>query len=170
MTTDYNLLVNIDWQTIVIQLINLFIQILLFKKFLYKPVMNLLSKRQEEVDAPQREADEAKAEALSLKAKYEENLSNAKAEADAIIKDATSVASKKSEKIVAEAQAEAAKLKLQAENDIEQQKKKAVNDAKEEIGSMAMGIAGKVIGREINEEDHKDLVDDFIKNVGETYV
>ncbi|WP_026505206.1 F0F1 ATP synthase subunit B [Butyrivibrio sp. NC3005] len=166
--TGYNLLVNIDWQTIVVQLINLFIQVLLFKKFLYKPVMDVLAKRQGLVDKPIKEAEEAKAQALSMKEKYEQSLSSADARADQIIQEATSSATKKSDKIVSDAQAEAAAIKQRAQNDIEQQKKLAINEAKDEIGSMAMSIASKVIGREISEKDHEDLIDEFIQNVGET--
>ena len=51
--------------------------------------------------------------------------------------------------------------------DIAQERKKAVNEAKDEIGGMAMEIASKVVEREIKEADHKDLIDEFIKNVGE---
>ena len=54
-----------------------------------------------------------------------------------------------------------------AEADIAQERKKAVNEAKDEIGGMAMEIASKVVEREIKEADHKDLIDEFIKNVGE---
>ena len=50
---------------------------------------------------------------------------------------------------------------------IAQERKKAVNEAKDEIGGMAMEIASKVVEREIKEADHKDLIDEFIKNVGE---
>ena len=45
--------------------------------------------------------------------------------------------------------------------------KKAVNEVKDEIGGIAMEIASKVVEREISEADHKDLIDEFIKNVGE---
>ena len=165
--TGYNLLVNIDWQTIVIQLINLFIQVLLFKKLLYKPVMNVLEKRQNLVDAPIKEAENAKKEALELKDQYEQSLAGASEEASRIIKEATTTANAKSEKIVNDAVAEAAAIKQQTEVEVEQQKKRAIAGAKEEIGSMAMGIASKVIGREITEDDHKDLVDEFILKVGE---
>lgn len=60
-----------------------------------------------------------------------------------------------------------AAMKEKAEKDIAQEKKKAVNEIKNEIGDMAMEIAGKVIEREINETDHAKLIDEFIENVGE---
>ena len=51
--------------------------------------------------------------------------------------------------------------------DFAQERKKAVNEVKDEIGGMAMEIASKVVEREIKEADHQDLIDEFIKNVGE---
>ena len=167
MKTGYELLVSLDWQTIIIQLINLGIQILLFKKFLYKPVMKILRKRQGLVDQPLKEAEAAKQEALSMKKEYEANLSKANEEADRIVKEASAAASQKSERIGSDAQEEAAALKAQAQLDIAAQQKRAINDAKDEIGSMAVDIASKVIGREINEQDQADLVDEFIQNVGD---
>ena len=65
------------------------------------------------------------------------------------------------------ATAQAAALKAKAESDIAQEKRKAVNEIKGEIGGMAMEIAGKVIEREICEEDHEKLIDEFISNVGD---
>ena len=167
MKTGYNLLVSLDWQAIIIQLINLGIQILLFKKFLYKPVMKILKKRQGLVDQPLKEAEEAKTQALSMKKEYESNLAKASEQADRIMKDASAAAARKGEKIVSDAQAEAAALKAQAQLDIAAQQKRAINEAKDEIGSMAMDIASRVVGREISEKDNADLVDEFIRNVGE---
>ena len=58
-------------------------------------------------------------------------------------------------------------MAAKAEADIAQERKKAVNEVKDEIGGIAMEIASKVVEREIREEDHRDLIDEFIKNVGE---
>ena len=69
--------------------------------------------------------------------------------------------------MLAEASAQAAAMKAKAESDIAQEKRKAVNEIKNEIGGMAVEIAGKVIEREISEEDHTKLIDEFISNVGE---
>ena len=74
----------------------------------------------------------------------------------------------RSEELIGEARAQAAQIKQKAEADIAQERKKAVNDLKNEIGGMAMEIAGKVVERELDEKDHKALIDEFIKNVGES--
>ena len=61
----------------------------------------------------------------------------------------------------------AAAAKVKAEAEIEQERKKAVNELKNEIGGMAIDLAGKVIEREISEDDHRKLIEEFIENVGE---
>ncbi|EJX07232.1 ATP synthase F0 subcomplex B subunit [gut metagenome] len=58
-------------------------------------------------------------------------------------------------------------MKERAETEIEQERKKALNDIKDEIGGMALDIASKVVEREISEKDHRQLIDEFIQNVGE---
>ena len=90
-----------------------------------------------------------------------------KHERDSLLRDATVRAQKREEDILNEARSEAASIRAAAEADIAQERKKAVNDLKNEIGGMAVEIAGKVVEREINEADHQALIDEFIRNVGD---
>ena len=126
-------------------------------------------KRQEksEVNRLLGDATKLRTEAEAMKAEYEQNLQNARAEANQIVARAQKTATARGEEIVGEARAQAAALKQKAEADIAQERKKAVNEVKDEIGGIAMEIASKVVEREISEKDHKDLIDEFIKNVGE---
>jgi len=158
-------LVSINW-TFIAQICNLFIQVFLIKKFLFKPVREILAKRQAKADADIREAAEAKEEAAAIKSEYEQNMLEAKERANELLATAQKNAAEKGDAIIREASAQAASIKQKAESDIAQERRKAVNELKDEIGSMAMEIAGKVIEREINEKDHKALIDEFISNVG----
>ena len=94
-------------------------------------------------------------------------LAKAQAQATQIVQDAQKTAQIRAEEVVKEAQDHAAAIKAQAQADIEQEKKKAVNEAKNQIGGLAMDIAGKVVEKEIREEDHRKLIDEFIENVGD---
>ena len=85
-----------------------------------------------------------------------------------ILSTAQKTAQLQSESILKEASQQAAAIREKAEADIEQERQKAVNELKDEIGGIAMEIAGKVIEREISEKDHEKLIDEFIQNVGET--
>ncbi len=160
-----DLVTLVPW-TFIIQICNLFIQVYLIKKFLFKPINEILEKRKNLADKAIREAREAQSEAETLKEQYESSLTNAHAEAAQIVSDAQKEAQTKADNLVREAQEEAAGIKARAAADIEQEKKKAINEAKDEIGGLAMDIAGKVVEKEINEADHKKLIDDFIGKVG----
>ena len=156
----------VPW-TFVAQICNLFIQMYLIKRFLFKPVNEMLEKRRALADAQIREAEQAKADADAIKTEYEQNMKEAKEKANEILTTAQRTAALQSEEMLKEATAQAAALKSKAESDIAQEKRKAVNEIKDEIGGMAVEIAGKVIEREISEEDHAKLIDEFIANVGE---
>lgn len=160
-----DLVTIIPW-TLIAQLCNLFIQVLLIKKFLFKPVREILAKRKAAADAEIADATKAKEEAQAMKAEYEQNMQEARDKASDILASAQKSATLQSEAIIREANEQAVMLKTKAEKDIAQEKRKAVNEIKDEIGSMAMEIAGKVIEREVNASDHEKLIDEFIENVG----
>lgn len=160
-------LVGIVPWTFIAQICNLFIQVYLIKRFLFKPINEMLEKRRAMADAEIQDAVKAKDEANAMKAEYEQNMQEAKNKANEILVTAQKTAALQSEVMLKEASAQANALKAKAESDIAQEKRKAVNEIKDEIGGMAMEIAGKVIEREICEEDHKKLIDEFISNVGE---
>ena len=150
-------LVGIVPWTFIAQICNLFLQVYLIKRFLFKPVNEMLAKRKAMADAQLQDAAKAKDEAQAMKDEYEKNMADAKNKASSI----------QSEEILKQANAQAVAIKEKAKSDIDQEKRKAVNEIKDEIGGMAVDIAGKVIEREIRKEDHKKLIDDFIANVGE---
>ncbi len=161
-------LVGIVPWTFVAQICNLFLQAYLIKRFLFKPVNEMLEKRRQKADAEIRDAEAAKTEANAIREEYEQSMKEARDKASDILSTAQKTAQLQSESILKEANVQAAAIREKAVSDIEQERQKAVNELKSEIGGMAMEIAGKVIEREINEADHEKLIDDFIKNVGET--
>ena len=163
----YQALITLDGWTFLAQICNLMIQLVIFKKFLLKPIKQVIADRKAKADNEIADAQKLRTEAEAMKAEYEQNLQNARTEANQIVATAQKTATARSEEIVGEARAQAAALKQKAEADIAQERKKAVNEVKDEIGGIAMEIASKVVEREISEKDHKDLIDEFIKNVGE---
>ena len=127
----------VPW-TFVAQICNLFIQVYLIKRFLFKPVNEMLEKRKALADAQIREAEKAKADADAIKTEYEQNMKEAKEKANEILTTAQRTAALQSEEVLKEAASQAAALKSKAESDIAQEKRKAVNEIKDEIGGMAV--------------------------------
>ena len=163
----YQALVAVEPFTLIVVILNLFLQIFLIKKFLLDKVMKVLDQRRAEADKEITDAEAAKAEALSIKETYEENMRKAKSEAGEILATARKTADQRSEEIIRSAQDQAVQIKQKAAADIAQEKKKALNDAKDEISDIAMAIAGKVVGHSLNAEDQTALVDKFIDELGD---
>lgn len=160
-------LVGIVPWTFVAQICNLFLTVYLMKKFLFGPVNRILEQRKELTDAQLTDAARANEDAQAMLAKYEKDLGNAKEEARQIITEAQKSAQVKGEAILADAKKEAVALKEKAAADIAKERAETFREMKSEIGDIAVSIAGKVIEKEVKEEDHQKLIDQFISDVGE---
>ena len=160
-------LVTVAPWTFIATICNLFILMALVKKFLFKPVQKVLAQRAQEVADTYEKAESAQKDAQELKAEYEQRLQSAKQEAGEIVKTATETAARRGEAMVNEARSEAAALKTKAEAEIAAERKKAAGALKNDISSMALAIAGKVVEKELDEGAHKALIDGFISEMGD---
>lgn len=159
---------TIDPVTIIGVLCNTLILFLIFKKLLFGRVKAIMEKRSEEIAKTYKDADAALDKARSMEAEYTEKLTAAREESAAIVKDATARATKRSDEIIEDAKKEAQSISVKAAADIEAEKKRAVNQIKDEISDIAVAIAEKVVAKEIkNDDDQKRLVDSFISGLGD---
>lgn len=158
---------NINFFTALFTLLNFLAVFFVLKHFLFKPVMKLIKDRQDEIDGMYADAGQAKESAEALQAEYEQKLSAAAETSERIVKEAMVRGQSKEEEIIRQANAEASAIMDKAAADIAQEKKKAINDAKDEISGMAMAIAEKVVGRELSAKDQDKLFDEFLKELGD---
>lgn len=163
----YQSFVTVNPVTLIAQICNLFIQLLIVKIFFLDKIKAVLDKRRETADKQIADAEAAKSEAAAIKQTYEENMRQAKTKADDMILSAQKTAAQRSEEIISQAQKQAAQIKTKAASDIEMEKKKAINEAKNEISELAMAIAGKVVARELNDADQDGMIDRFIEELGD---
>ena len=163
---DYTPFLTIDPVTMIATLLNTLILFLVLKHFLFKPVNKILDERKEKVEKTYKEADDKLTEASCLETEYTEKLANAKAESAEIVKNATKRAQLRSDEIIAEAKTEASSLIVKANADIEKEKKRAVNQIKDEISDIALMVAEKVVEKEISPKDHERLIENFISEFG----
>ena len=158
---------NINFFTALFTLVNTVVLFLVLKKFLFKPVMKMITDRQKEIDDMYHNAKEAETEANAMRDSYEEKLSSANEESEEILKTALRRAQLKEEEIIRDAQTEAARIHERAEEQIALEKKRALAEVKDEVSGMAVELAGAIIGREVSEKEHSEFIDSFIDNVGE---
>ena len=156
-----------EWSLALGAFVNFFILLFLLKKFLYKPVLGMLEKRHDQVMGNMQAAADAKADAEQLRAEYAAQLKDAKNEAQEIINNATKIGEQTKANIIAEAREEAAKVSAKAQEDIQREKTQAINELRSEVASLAILAAEKIVGKSIDVKDHEDMVNNFVKEVGD---
>ena len=156
----YEAFVSIGWWEILVTMCNTLITFAIIKKFLFGPVRKMLAQREEEVKTIYSAAEQAQTEAEQKRTEYTERLSKAKEEAAEIVGSATRRATVRSEEIRVDT------LDFFKDTTIEQERKKAMNELKDEVASLSVMIASKVVERDVKEADHERFIEDFIDKVG----
>ena len=159
--------IGVNFWTALFTLLNFLALFFVAKHFLIGPVMKLIQARQREIDDMYADADAANAKAEALQSEYQRKLADAQATSERIVKEAVARGQAREEEILNQANRQADAIREKASADIAMEKKKALNDAKDEISVIAVAIAGKVVGRELQAADHSRLVDAFIDELGE---
>ena len=159
--------ISVNIWGILISLANLVIMYFIVKKFLFRPVQKVMADRgAEAAGRVYSDADRALAEAEKSRDEYEAKLAASDEEAGNIIRAAKERANAESRDIISAADRKAAAMLKKADEDIAFEKKKAINDVKNEISGISVEIAEKMIGRELKEEDHRALIDSYIDGIG----
>ena len=148
--------------TFVFTLANTGIILLLYTLFLHKPVLRMLEQRKAAVKTELDAAAEAKEKANSAEKEYLALLANSKAEADKIISVANKRALEREDEIIANAKKDAATLHQKAAEDIERERKRALNEIKDQITDIVVMAASAVAEKEITAADNAKLIDSFL--------
>ena len=155
------------WQ-VVISLANLVILFLILKKFLFEPVKKIKAQRENEIETQYKKAEKVRKEADDLKAGWEDKITTADQKADEIISEAVERANERNEIMLYESREKADQIIRKAKADIERDRREARETIKKEIVDVSQVISEQIIGREINMDDHRELIDDAIDKLGET--
>lgn len=159
--------IGVNFWTALLTLGNFLLVLYVGKRFLYEPILTLIANRQKEIDDLYADAGSAKASAKAMEAEYQQKLSTAHGESQRIVADAVKRAQVREEEILLKANQEAAAILAKANADIAQEKKKALNEAKNEIAGLSLAIAGKVVERTVSQDDQAQFIDRFIDGLGD---
>ena len=167
MLDKFESFVGVNFWTMIFAWINLLILYLVLKKILFKPIKNMIDSRQKEIDDMYKSAEKKEEDAAKMKEEYEKKLENATEESEEILKNAVRRATLKEEEILKDANAKAQRTLERAEEEIELEKRRAINEVKDEVSDLAIGIASAIIERDINSDEHGELIDSFIDGIGD---
>ncbi|SEQ23488.1 F-type H+-transporting ATPase subunit b [Lachnospiraceae bacterium RM5] len=164
-------LFGLDAQTLfdtVILAINMFFMFLILSYLLFNPIKDMLKRRKDKIAKEREDAKEALNSAATLRSEYEVKIQNASKDAEKILADARKKALKNEEHIISEAKLEAARIIEHAKEEAKLEKQKAYEDIKKEIIDVATLMAGKVLNESIDEKISERLIDDTLKEIGES--
>lgn len=163
-------LFELDFQLLAdasLMIIAVFVLFLVASHLLFNPVRDMLEKRQEKIKTELDSAASDMEEARALKEEYEARLKNVDKEAEAILADTRKRALANENKIVADAREEAARIIERANTEAELEKKKAADDVKREMVTLASLMAGKVVSAAIDTTVQDSLIEETLKEIGE---
>lgn len=158
---------NIQIPDMVWAIINFLILVAVLNKFLYRPLLGMLDARKQEIKNQLEQADNARQEALQIKEEYTREMQNAREEAQEIIGKATRLAEESKGTILQEARIEAEKVMQKAQEEIRLEKEKAKAELRNEVASLAVLAAGRVLEKTIQPEDHVQMIRQFVQEVGD---
>ena len=145
---EFEALLGVNPWTALFALANFLFLFFMLRRFLFKPVMKMIDDRQKEIDDLYKDAEDAKKDAQAKQQEYDRKLSAAQQTSEQLVREAVARGQSREEEILRQANAQASAMMDKAADDIAREKKKAVNDAKDELSVIALSIAGKVeIGR-----------------------
>lgn len=139
----------------------------LLSKYAFGPLMSIMQKRQDHVRNELATAEKNRSESEKLIAEQREAIVQARKEAGEIIERARQMSSKQSEEMIEAARKEAARLKEQAVTDISRERDQALASLREQVGTLSVMLASKIIEKELDANSQTQLVDDYLKQVGE---
>ena len=153
--------------TALFTLLNMVLTFLILKKFLFKPVNQMIDDRQKEIDDLYADAANAKQDAETMREDYSRKLAEAKETSAQIVSDATQEANRRGDEIIRQARQDADALREKAGADIALERKKALNEVKNDISRIALDIAGKVVEKELDSKEHERMIEGFLRDMGD---
>lgn len=158
---------NIEWGNVLYTLLTFVILLILLKKWAWGPIMNMMKQREEFVANEIETAERNRKEAEQYLEEQRAEIQKARQESQTIIENAKKISEKQGQDIVANAKAEAERVKESALVEIQRERDLAVATLREQVASLSVLIATKVIEKELDEKEQEKLIQDYLKEVGE---
>ena len=161
---------GVNIKAIIIQAVGFLILLFILKKYLFGKISAMLNERSEGVKKVYTKVENDRAEAERLKIEYHKKISEAEAEAVRRIQEAVNEGSRISEEIVKRAREEIELMKVKAKEGIDQERKKALAEIRNQVVTLSLLASSRLIRQSISSQTAEKLVDDFIEEIGELRV
>ncbi len=154
-----------DWGLQIWTFVSFVVLLVLLSKFAFKPIAQALDRRGESIKKSIEDAEKQRADAKKLMDDYQKQLAEARNEAGKIIEEARQLGERVRKEVVDKSNAEASAAVQRAQEEIQRQKEKGIQEMKDTVAALSVQIASRVIEKELNEATHRQLVDTLIKDL-----
>ena len=152
------------WPSLIAYLLNFTILLIVLTKFAYKPILKILDERSSNIKDSLELADKVREESAQQQAQLDDQLVEARKQGQSIIEDARSAAEKLSDQEREKSKKEAEEFLVKAKNDIERERDSAMDELRSNFGGLAVSAAEQIIHRSLDENTHKDIIDNVLEN------
>ncbi|RPF54109.1 F0F1 ATP synthase subunit B [Aquisalibacillus elongatus] len=166
--TNFVLGASINVGDMLAQLIIFIVLLVLLKKFAWGPLMKVMKEREDHIANEIDTAENNRKEAERLMSEANAELKESRQNAHQIIEDAKQTAKTQESSILDQARQEAERIKESAREDIAQERDKAVQQLQEQVATLSVQIASKVIEKELSADEQDELIQEYLKEVGES--
>ena len=158
-------MVDLTLGTILAQMLNFFILVWILARFAYKPLVSMMQERKERIAKDLADAQVARNEAEQFKADYAAQIANARQEAQQIVEKAVQQAEATTREQLAAAREQIEREKERARQDIAIERDRAMNSLRNEVVSLSVAMAGKIVAKDMNSETNTKLIEDAIRQL-----
>ena len=158
-------MVDLTLGTVLAQMLNFFILVWILHRFAYKPLVGMMNARKEQIANDLASAEKSRLEAEQLKADYAAQIAKARHEAQEIVEKAHHQAKLSTAEEVAAARSQIENEKERARQDIAIERDRAMNSLRNEVVSLSVAMAGKVVAKDMNSETNTKLIEDAIRQL-----
>jgi len=158
---------GIDWKLLLAQIVNFVILFLVLKKFLYKPLINLMNRRREKIIDGLEKAKRGEEEFAKIAELKERELAKIQKEAEGLIQKAKEIGDKKQHEILKEAEEKTKKIVEEARGRIEIEKEKMLKEVRQDIANLVVNATEKILKEKIDEKKDKELINQAIGKLNE---
>jgi F-type H+-transporting ATPase subunit b len=157
---------DLIWESFVFAFVAIIILYVLLNKYAFGPLLGIMEKRSAQINEQIQSADNNRAEAMRLLEEQKKALQESRKEAYDLIEQAKVTGTRQADDILAQAKDEASRIKNEALKDIENEKNKAIAALRSQVSAMSVMIASKIIDKQVDEKSQKELIDQYLKEVG----
>lgn len=156
---------GIDGKILLAQIVNFVVLLVVLYKLLYKPILDVLEKRRHTIEKSLKEADEIAVRMKKVEKEIQENIAQSKRDAMLILEDAKKSADEERQKRKEETAQEIENMKTKVREEINEEKRNILNEARQEIADIVVGLAQKVIKKNIGKEDEQAIASELMDTI-----